>query len=248
MSPRKRLALSVFCGLLAAAAIALFLSEAEADARAARNDALARFGGERVTVYVALRDIAEGETITDDSFGKRQWLVDLLPQGVVTDVSLISGKRATSLIVENEPITQDRIGETGGTLSVPEGLCAVSVPSQDVFAVGGAVDPGSLVNVYARSDSGVVLLGEDVLVLETSSKSSEESEDSRGVLDSFGSTSQGAVSWVTLAVTAESVQELISASETNTLYLALPSSTCAQETGIEETTNVSTETTGGDAR
>ncbi len=95
-------------------------------------------------------------------------------------------------------------------LDVPEGLAALSVPAKDVQAVGGSLAAGETADLYAIGGTSTTLLARDVLVLATSSTGSE------GV--------QSELSWVTIAIAPESVQEVIDASQKSELYFALPSS------------------------
>ena len=137
------------------------------------------------------------------------------------DESSVVGQTAQLAIAANEPITAAKIGEALVSIKVPDGLCALSIPSEDVLAVGGAIRGGTLVDVYSASSDKVELLGESILVLETSNSTSA-AENNGSV---FGNASNRAsLSWVTLAVSPESVEQLIVASRTRSLYLVLPSS------------------------
>lgn len=223
--PNKRLVASVCCGVAAAILISIYLSSARAEALTSRESAIEEYGGETAEVYVATQDIAAGEVIEESDVELMEWLVDLLPEGAITELDDVVGKTALQAIYENEPVTTSMAGDASASVSVPDGLCAVSVPSEDVEAVGGALKPGSTVNVYAVGSS-VQLIGEDILILETSISDSTD-ENSETV---FGdASSRDSVSWVTLAVTPESVEELISASNAGTLYFALPGDDVAED-------------------
>ena len=109
----------------------------------------------------------------------------------------------------------ERIGDGSSRIAVPTGLSAVSVSSDDVLAVGGAITAGSFVDVYVESGGKVVLLGEDILVLETSTK--EQAQDAK-------------ITWVTLAVTPQSVSDLLSAAAKGAIHLVLPGKDEAPQT------------------
>lgn len=205
----KRLAIGIVCGVIAAVSMFLYASQVRAEEKAAREESLARYGGEQVEVCVAVTSIPAGALIEADDVEVRMWLADLLPADCITDPALVVGAVAASAILENEPISERRLGADGGEVAVPDGLCAVSVPFREEDAVGGAIRRGSLVNVYSTSDSGVVLVGENLLVLDTNNSSE-------------GASARSALAWVTLAVTPESVQELLSVARSEHLYLALP--------------------------
>ena len=226
MKGRKRMIAGVACGVLAALLMMVYMADVRAQALASREDAVQRYGGDTVEVCVATRNIPSGEMLRDSDVSMQLWVVDLLPDNVATSKGDVVGKTAQVTILANEPIAAAKVGDAISTLSVPEGLCAVSVPSQDVLAVGGAIKSGSLVNVYSTGSSGAVLIGENILVLETSN--SGAGIDSGGSV--FGNASgRASVAWVTLAVTPESVEQLITASKHDGLYFALPGASGPQE-------------------
>lgn len=220
---RKTLA-GVACGLLAAVCMFIYASSVRAEALGSREAAIAHYGGEVVEVCVATRSMGAGETVSDSDVAMCEWLVDLLPVDAATDSAEIVGQTVVLPIVENEPISKGKVGKPGSAIPVPDGLCAVTVPSEDVLAVGGALESGSLVDIYAANSSGVRLLGEGILVLETSTSGAASSQNTA----LFGNASgRGSVLWVTLAVTPESVEELIAASQSDRLHFALPGSPVA---------------------
>ena len=94
---------------------------------------------------------------------------------------------------------------------MPEGLTALSVPAKDVQAVGGAVAAGSRVDVYATGGTSTDVLASGVLVLATSASAQESTTDAK-------------VSWITVAVAPESVQEIVAAAQKTELYFTLPGS------------------------
>ena len=210
MKGRKAQAASIACGVVCALAVFAYTASVHGEAERARAEALARYGGDQVEVCVAARDIAPGETIDASSVEVRMWLADLLPPDAATSPDDVVGARPTSSILEGEVVSFRRFGEETSLVDVPEGLVAVSVPAQDVQAVGGAIAPGSLVDVYATGATSTSLIGEGVLVLATSASASA---------DDIG----GSVTWATLAVVPEAVQELVSAAQSMELYFALPS-------------------------
>ncbi len=225
----KRLAVGIACGLLASILMAVYLSDARAEALSYREDAIREYGGEVVQVCVATRDISQGQTISQQDVELRTWVADLLPQDAAMDVRDVVGQTAQQPILSNEPISAAKVGSPQQDIVVPDGLCAVSVPSQDVQSVGGALKPGDTVNVYAVG-SGVSLIGESILVLETSSAGAGSESSS----STFGSSSSKAsVTWVTLAVTPESVEQLIASSKSGNLYFALPGSSEADSADSE---------------
>jgi pilus assembly protein CpaB len=217
---RKRLILALICGIAAAVAIVWYAADVRAEATRAREEALVSYGGEQVEVYTALRDIAVGEMLSSENVSPRTWLSDLLPAGALGNQDEVLGQTATVALMKNEPVLAEKLGTLAGPVSVPEGLCAVSIPSEDVLAVGGAIQAGSFVTVYAADATVVELIAEEVLILETSNGARALSGEASGLFGSTAARSQ--LSWVTLAVEPDTAQELIAASRSRDLHLVLP--------------------------
>jgi len=217
---KKRLALSLLCGVLAAVAMFWYAFEVRAEATQSRQQLLSAYGGGQVEVFVATRDIAVGETLSSSNVSCQLWLSDLLPAGALGDQRDVYGKTASMPIFKNEPVVSAKLGVLKNPVSVPAGLCAVSIPSEDVLAVGGVITAGNYVTIYAADSRIVELIAENVLVLETSNGAYAPTGSSSG---SFGaSTARPKLVWVTLAVDPEIAQELIAASASRKLHLVLP--------------------------
>lgn len=213
MQRKKSLIFGLICGIACMMGVFLYLQEAQALMEKEHQDALARYGGEQVEVYVATRDVLVGEIVDASNTEKRLWLAALLPQGAVSDLDAIAGKAATAPLYKDEVLLEARFNNAQRqALQVPEGLCAVSVPSKSVTAVGGSLAPGTIVDVYATSGLGTDLVALRVEVLSTSALAADGKES--GSPD---------VTWVTLAVKPGLVEELIAASQKAELYFALPS-------------------------
>jgi pilus assembly protein CpaB len=217
---KKRIVLALICGVVAAGAMAWYATGVRAEATQTRQQALSAYGGEQVGVYTATRDIAVGETLTSENVSSQLWLSDLLPAGALGEQGEVFGQTVTVPLMKNEPVVAAKLGELKAVVNVPEGLCAVSIPSKDVLAVGGAIRAGVFVTVYAADAEMVELIAEEVLILETSNAAFETAGTGS---DLFGSsTSRPQLAWVTLAVDPEIAQELIAASRTKELHLVLP--------------------------
>ena len=220
MRKRAGLIAGLACGLVCVLCIALYVSDVRAGLERERAEALARFGGEQVEVYVATRDIAAGSAADASCAEKRLWLGELLPTGAVTDLSSIEGQPAASTVYAGEVLVSRRFGARDvAALQVPTGLVAVSVPAKAVTAVGGSVKPGDAVDVYATSGTSTDLLAEGVSVLATSASSAGEEA------------SAAEVAWVTLAAKPAVVAELIAAANASELYFALPASAAGAREG-----------------
>lgn len=210
----------VACGLVCAACVFAYVQGVRGEADAARAEALARYGGEQIEVCVAKRDIAAGEAVDATAVETRLWVADLLPGEAVRSFDAVAGRKASSVILAGEVLTERRFRDAGSKLDVPEGLTALSVPAQDVQAVGGAVMAGSRVDMYATGGSSTDVIARDVLVLATNASAQDEASDAK-------------VAWITVAVAPESVQEIVAAAQKTELYFALPASATATKDGGE---------------
>lgn len=204
---RKTAALGLISGIICALALFAFTTEVQAQADSERAAALERFGGEQVQACVATRDIAPGETITSANVTTKVWVTDLLPDRPLAPEDAL-GKQATSSIIAGEVLSEARFDESAQLIDVPEGLVAVSLPAEEVNAVGGAVERGMKVDVYLAGNSSTQPLATGVLVLATSAGNASGSAKK--------------ISWITVAVDAEQVQEFVSAANQGNLYYTIP--------------------------
>lgn len=207
MKRTTRLVLSVAAGCLAMGLALAYGSSVRAEAEQARQELLAAYGGDLVTVCVASSAIDAGEELDESNVHTEEWIASLLPPGAETSIEEVTGKRATSSIPERAVICPAYFTENEGALEVPEGMVAVSVAADASHAVGGSVQPGDEVDVYV-SNAGVADLLCRACILETSAHASE---------------ADGAdLSWVTLAVEPERVEELLAATGKGTVSLTVP--------------------------
>lgn len=200
---------AVGCGVACALCVAAYLASVQGKVDAERAEALARYGGEQVEVCVATRDIAAGERIDLSAVETKLWVADLLPDGALQSSTDAVGKVATTSILKGEVISEKRFESSRGTLDVPAGKEAVSVPAKAVQAVGGAIRPGMSVDVYSAGDTSTAAIARGVVVLDTS-------------VGDGGSLVSSDAGWITLAVDPETVQEIIAASNKTTLYFVVP--------------------------
>lgn len=206
MSLKVRVAIALCLAVLAAAIVAGYASSVRSEAAGQRAGALARYGGETAPVCVSSRDISRGEAFSERNVQVVEWLVDLLPDGAIDDPEKVLGRAAASAIAGNTPLASVDVEAQDEAIEVPAGLVAVSVPCSNENAVGGALAPGSAVDVYAVSDGSAYLLCPEVQVLQTNA-----------------SGTMASLSWATVAVKPEEVEALIAASSLQRLHFVLPS-------------------------
>jgi pilus assembly protein CpaB len=228
---KKRIIIGGACAVLALVGILLGYADAQRQIEEARTEALARYGGEQVEVVVARHDLAAGVQISASDVEMRTWVSALLPDGALRTVDEAVGRIVAVALFADEPIIADKVADAASGIDVPADRCAVTVPVDDVTALGGQLEPGAQVDVYLTSGTIPKLLACDVSVLATSNAGSASSSSS---LFSSGSSTK-TVSWITLAVEPSSVQELIAAADGDALFLVLPGA--AVDTVAADTTS-----------
>lgn len=206
MTFKVRIAVSLACAAAAVAFMAVYAAGVRGEAAGQRRDALERYGGETANVYVATRDIAQGETFSERNVETMEWLVDLLPEGALGEGDDLLGETAASSIARNTPLAAVDVSARDAALDVPAGLVAVAVPCSNESAVGGALTSGSTVDVYVVSGDSARLLCQGVQVLATNANATAAS-----------------LSWATVAIDPSQVEALIAASALQGLYFVLPS-------------------------
>ena len=209
MNKSKRIAISLVAGVLAALLCMVYGSSIRSQAEV-QAETLAKYGGDRVEVCVAARDIDVGETLDETNVITQEWLTSLLPRDAATELRQVRGDVTTSRIPKNAVICK---------LEVPKGKVAVSVAVDAEHSVGGATGVGSYVDVYVQKD-GVTdrLCGAHVI---------DTSENS-------GATREGKIEWVTLAADPEDVKELLGASGKGMVSLTIPATARGKKSGGDE--------------
>ena len=215
MNKSKRIAISLAAGVLAAALCMVYGSSIRSQAEQAQAETLAKYGGDRVEVCVAARDIDAGETLDETNVITQEWLASLLPRDAATELRQVRGDVTTSRIPKNAVICNVYTKAESHKLEVPKGKVAVSVAVDAEHSVGG----GSYVDVYVQKD-GVTdrLCGAYVI---------DTSEDA-------GTTREGKIEWVTLAADPEDVKELLGASGKGTVSLTIPATARGKKSGGDE--------------
>ena len=204
-----RLAISVASGILAFALASWYGASIRAEAARERQELLAAYGGEVVSVCVATRDVDAGELIDEGDIELTEWVAGLLPADSATSIDEVVGKRAKSNIPARAVLCPAYFQERGGTLEVPEGMVAVSVPVDSAHAVGGTLACGDTVDVYLAG-TGIADRVCRAQVIATSA-------------DETGGTSAD-LSWVTVAVAPDRVSELLAATAKGSVSLVVPGS------------------------
>lgn len=210
MKRKRSIVIGLACGVLCAVCVMAYVTQVDEQAAAVRAEALARYGGEQIEVCVAKRDIAAGETISDSAIETKMWVAALLPEGAVTDRNEVVGKAVGTSVLKGEVLLSRRFDARTSAIEVPQGYTAVSVPAREVQAIGGALAAGMKTDVYAIGATSAERILTQATVLATSAS------------DAGTGSSSASITWVTLAVAPQKVQEVIAAAENLDLYFVLP--------------------------
>ena len=105
---------------------------------------------------VASRDLAVGTVLTPSDVKVIEWPGATLPAGYISSSELAVGRGLTRPVQQNEPFLESKLAPkgAGGGLSVTiaEGMRAVSVRVDEVVGVAGFVLPGTRVDVLLTID------------------------------------------------------------------------------------------------
>lgn len=134
-------------------------------------------GTQRVTVVVAAADLAAARALTLADLDTREVPPDARPPGALSDPASAAGRFMRGPLWKGQVILADALSDSpaafDGVFTIPTGYRAVAVPVDAAHALGGAVVPGSRVDVISvpvqgRAQAGGVteLLAPAVLVID----------------------------------------------------------------------------------
>jgi pilus assembly protein CpaB len=178
-----------------------------------------------VEVVVASRHIPVGTLITNDVVKAVPWPARAPVAGGFTSIEAVVNRGAVVALAENEPITESKLAPVGAGAglppTIPEGMRAISVRTNEVIGVAGFVVPGTRVDVLVtvrrqgpqgqESMSRVVLSNVQVLTAGTRFDQETSQNDGKPIQTSV----------VTLLVTPEDAEKLALASEEGQIMLTL---------------------------
>lgn len=177
---------------------------------------------ELTQIVVAVEKLSLGARVSEQQVRLAAWPKATLPQGSFEDLTAVVGRGVVVSISPNEPILDSKLAPreagAGLTVTIPEGMRAVSVKVNDVSSVAGFVTPGTHVDVIAvgspsgqgNSDVAKVFL-ENVQVLAAGQNVER---------DANGQPLQN-ITVVTLLVSPEDAQKLALASTESRIQFSL---------------------------
>ncbi len=205
MSLRFRLVFALSCAALAALLCVSYATTVRAEAEQLRADAIARYGGEVVGVVAAVHSLEPGDVIGAADVSLRDWVTDLVPEGAMTSLDGVLGKEVAVPVARNSPVTELTFRDETHMAEVPRGHVAISVPITDKLGVPRSIRQGSSLVAYGVGREASELLSADIEVLSA---------------PAAGSSASGLQ--LSLAVPADRVEKVLSASASGDLRLVVP--------------------------
>lgn len=102
-------------------------------------------------VAVAVRDLPLGTVLKAEDIRMIDWRGEAVPQGFLTSTDLVVGRGLITPVRANEVLLEGKLAAKGAgaglSITIPEGMRAVSVRVDDVIGVAGFILPGSRVDV-----------------------------------------------------------------------------------------------------
>lgn len=207
-------------GLLAGYVALVYVSEEPAPLEAATPSE---------TIVVAARDLPAGTIVRREDVETVSWPGSATPEGFATQAGEVVGRGLIVEVRKNEPLVGWKLADkdAGGGLSItiPEGMRAVSVEVDEVIGVAGFVLPGTRVDVLAtvmpgsdRRQTTTRIILQNVRAV---------AADQRYQQDVNGEPLT--VTVVTLLVTPEQAEELTLAATEGRIQLALRNTLDAEE-------------------
>ncbi len=223
-------------GLLAGYVALVYVSEEPAPLQAATPSR---------TIVVAARDLPAGAIIRREDVETVGWPGSAIPEGFAMQAGEVVGRGLIVEVRENEPLLDWKLAEkeAGGglTITIPEGMRAVSVEVDEVVGVAGFVLPGTRVDVLAtvmpgtdRSQTTTRIILQNVRAV---------AADQQYQQDIDGEPQY--VTVVTLLVTPEEAEALTLAATEGRIQLALRNTLDAEEVDTRGRRITSLITSGG---
>lgn len=137
-----------------------------------------------LSVVVATRSLAIGTALTERDVKVVAWPASSPIAGSFKSVSDVLNRGLLSAVVENEPITANKVAEAhagaGLPPAIPPGMRAMSVKVDDVIGVAGFIAPGSRVDVMVTirrtADSVTSTVASNVQVLAAGTRREQDKQ------------------------------------------------------------------------
>ncbi len=147
------LVLALGCGLVASIGITQVMAKRDSNAPAPDADTQ--------QIFVALADIATNDLITAEMLKLEEWPKDKVPEGALTKIEEVEGRRPKAKIWQGEVILENKLlvdGLASASGDVPIGYRVVSVKVTNESGISNLIFPGDRVDVllYLKQCPGTV--------------------------------------------------------------------------------------------
>lgn len=224
-------AMAIGCGLVAMVGVQQVLKKQNVDPDA-----------DKVTVFVAATEILPGQTIDMTMLEKRKFLKGSVPMEAVIDPKQLEKRALTCKVMPGDIIRSDKLGaegRTGASISIPNGMRVVSLPTNTTQAHSGMIQPGDRVDVMVsyrvQPPQGGREYPETKTVLGYIQVfATDAMRDTNSAAS--GEAAKAAMKNVSLLVTPEQAQVLMMAQSVGQLHLSLRNANDMKEVDITNLT------------
>jgi pilus assembly protein CpaB len=257
MDTKKKIIISVLCGILAIGGVYSYIKHKEIKLLEMST---------MTPVVIASKDILQHTQIDETMLDvKKVPKLHIQPGAILgNDIHHVLGQVTASPIMKGEQILGTKLlrfgRETGLAMKIPAGLRAISVLVDEVTGVAGLIKPNDFVDILTTFDFGneavskeyTYTLFQNVSVLAVDIDLGEGyaslAKKKTGLLDKLEDARSGTSHSVTLAVTPSQAQDIVLAQETGVITLSLrgigeseqelnlPATTPAKITGLKSLT------------
>lgn len=207
MKRRFRFVLAGAFALLSVMLCVLYGQQVRSEAERMRAEALERYGGEVVTLVVAAEGLEAGDVVSKQNTVEKDWVSDLAPSEAVLSQDSVMGAEVTVPVAAGVPLTALNFRDDEGSLEVPSGCVALSLPVTEKTALPASAGVGTLLVAYEVRDEGTRIVAARLEILRATG----------GEQGTVGSRAA-----ITVAVSPNEVAAVLAASAEGTLRLALP--------------------------
>lgn len=168
MSRNFRIIFSCACALAVGVVFLSYAHSVQARFAAQRSELLAKYGGDIVRIAVATHTIEAGKPIEAADIVLRDWVSELAPQQAITRIDDIIGKSVSVPVCAGMPLSKFNFREAGQSLSVPQGMVAISIPLSEKLGLSPHVQAGTKLAAYTSNADSTQRITSEILVLATS--------------------------------------------------------------------------------
>ncbi|MFH1652743.1 MAG: Flp pilus assembly protein CpaB [Pseudomonadota bacterium] len=232
MDNKKKIIISVLCGIIAVLGVVSYLKLKERSLLEMSSV---------VYVLTATRDILQHTPIDETMIEATRFPKKYVQPGAVfvRDANTILGQVASTPILKGEQIVSTKLlsfgRDTGLAMKIPAGMRAISILVNDVTGVAGLIQPNDFVDILTTFDFGsdakskqyTYTLFQNISVLAINQNLGEgystlAKSNKQNVVDQLmQNRSSGSSYAVTLALTPQQVQDIVLSQEMGVITLAL---------------------------